>query len=87
MWTIIHFTPLAVMGSCAPQGEGLEEGLNWLHSEMVQREMGKTLFKPVIETVEDGQKVALSSWLFSWLSCGKVRAAEEGSDDSQTIVI
>ena len=87
MWTIIHFIPLAVMGSCAPQGQGLEEGLNWLHSEMVQQEMGKTLFKPVIETVEDGQKVALSSWLFSWLSCGKVRAAEEGSDDSQTIVI
>lgn len=69
-----------------PKGQGLEEGLSWLHLEMVQREMGKTLFKPVNETFEDGQKVALSSWLFSWLSCGK-GGAEDDHSDSQTIVI
>ena len=81
-----YYTPLVVMGSSVPKGQGLDEGLNWLHSEMVQREMGKTLFKPVNETVEDGQKVALSSWLFSWLSCSRASAQEDHSD-SQTFAI
>ena len=58
------------------KGQGLEEGLHWLHSEMVQQEMGKTLLKPVNEIVEDGKKVALSNWLFSWLSCGKPSTEE-----------
>ena len=81
-----YCTPPAVLGSSVLKGQGLEEGLNWLHSEMVQREMGKTLSKPVNEIVEDGQKVALSSWLFSWLSCGKPRAEDERSD-TQTVVL
>ena len=84
--TLFYHTPPVVLGSSVPKGQGLEEGLHWLHSEMVQREMGKTLSKPVNEVVSDGKKVALSSWLFSWLSCGKP-IAEDEPQDSQTIVL
>ena len=54
-----------IQGTCATTGEGLYEGLNWLHSVLTKNELKKAVIKPVKEMLPDdgdGKKEELSWW-------------------------
>ncbi len=57
----VCFVLADIQGSCATVGDGLYEGLDWLKSTITQQRLGKSVTKPVNETIVDPVKTTLSS--------------------------
>ena len=70
------FAVTDIQGTCATNGDGLYEGLDWLSSKITQKRLKKTIVKPVKETLAISKEgsTAKTSWWTS-LSSYFVRAA------------
>ena len=65
----IAFLLMAVVqGSCATTGDGLYDGLDWLHGQLTGKAVKESVSKPLTETSNSLGKTGLFSSIYNSLS-------------------
>lgn len=63
----IYLLTTVVQGSCAVMGQGLYEGVDWLHGQLIQKAAKLSVSKPLAETKDAVGKSGLFSLVYSSL--------------------
>ena len=57
-----------IVGTVATTGDGLYEGLNWIHDALTKKDVKNEILTPLTETVDDARKLTQLSSQGSWSS-------------------